>query len=201
MKNQKCRERGQIFVHDIGDYLDSNQKLSIIKNFGSIYGIKNAAKFSAITPDVDNDWVNQGDKTYGTFMIIGDKSKRSIPTIFRNYSRGFETGRDAWNYNFSKTAIKNIFARQATFYNSEVARFAETESPNSVRDFVNNDPRKISWTSSLHDFLKKGIEADIDIVSFDPSIYRPFTKSHMVRHRLFVHRVGGCSEFRVTGIV
>ncbi|HPF23407.1 MAG TPA: DEAD/DEAH box helicase family protein, partial [Hyphomonas sp.] len=39
VKNPSARKHGQIFFHDIGDYLDQKQKLSIIREFGSVGGI------------------------------------------------------------------------------------------------------------------------------------------------------------------
>ena len=39
VKNPKAKKQGQIFFHDIGDYLSQNDKLEIIQSYGSINGI------------------------------------------------------------------------------------------------------------------------------------------------------------------
>ena len=64
VKNQKSTKRGEIFFHDIGDYLDRDQKLSIVKHFKSINGIRNEGKFIDLRPDENNDWINIADRVF-----------------------------------------------------------------------------------------------------------------------------------------
>ncbi len=44
VKNPNAKPQGNIYYHDIGDYLDQKRKLAIIKNFKSIQGIKTQIK-------------------------------------------------------------------------------------------------------------------------------------------------------------
>ena len=70
MKNKELQEKGKIYFYDIGDYLDREQKLAIIQNFKSINGIKAENKFSLLEPDENNDWINQGEKSFGKFISL-----------------------------------------------------------------------------------------------------------------------------------
>ena len=108
IKNPNISENGRIFVHEIGDYLDRKQKLAIIKDFGSIRGITNANAWSHVVPDDQNDWINQRDVSFDAHISMGEKSGAFSP-LFEVYSRGIETGRDAWCTNFSEIDLsKNI---------------------------------------------------------------------------------------------
>jgi predicted helicase len=73
-----------LFYHDIGDYRSREDKLNLIKDFGSIAGIQ----WSRITPNASSDWINQRDLAFDRFMSLGDKKDKKAKTIFANYSQG-----------------------------------------------------------------------------------------------------------------
>ena len=101
MKNSNAKQRGQIYFHDIGDYLKKEQKLEIIENFQSVNGISAQNGWMQIIPDQFNDWLNQRDPNFDTYLSMGDKKDKSAVVIFENYSSGVKTNRDAWCYNYS----------------------------------------------------------------------------------------------------
>lgn len=106
IKNPNAKQMGQIYFYDIGDYLTRGDKLAVIDNFKSIDGIKD---WQTIIPDEFNDWLNQRDKNFDNYILIGSKNKDNIEmVIFNNYSGGLASSRDAWVYNFSK----KIFTRK-----------------------------------------------------------------------------------------
>ncbi|MDE5936184.1 MAG: hypothetical protein K2G83_02105 [Ruminococcus sp.] len=49
-----------IRYHNIGDYLSMEQKLNIIQKFGDVSNIK----WSYITPNENNDWINQRNQSF-----------------------------------------------------------------------------------------------------------------------------------------
>ena len=59
-------------------------------------GISNAEGWERITPDDQNDWLNQRDASFDAFIKIGDKKDNVEPVIFETHSRGVKTNRDAW---------------------------------------------------------------------------------------------------------
>lgn len=61
-KNPNAEKLGQIYFHDIGDYLNREHKLEIIKNFQSVNGISAQNGWTQIIPDQFNDWLNQRDR-------------------------------------------------------------------------------------------------------------------------------------------
>ena len=181
VKNPEAEERGRIFFHDIGDYLSREEKTEIITKFRSIKGISKSRGWNRILPDETNDWLNQRDPEFDRFLMIGskDKKQKSEPRVFENYSLGIVTNRDAWCYNFSAETLKTNIQTMIEFYNAELARY-ETEQPGTskqaVNDFVNNDPKNISWTRSLKGDLRKGKPLYFSEGRIASSVYRPFTR-------------------------
>jgi len=185
VKNPKSDVNGQIFFHDIGDYLTRDEKLERIVAFGSIEGIKNASGWLPITPDKHNDWVNQRDNSFSEFVSLGDKKDDSAVAIFANYSSGVKTNRDAWVYNASRSELASNMESMANFYNMEVQRFKSAcvgltkDKYPEVDDFINTDSTKISWNRGLKNDLARHIAHAYQSEALVKCVYRPFTKSHM----------------------
>ena len=192
VKNPTAAEHGHIYFHDIGDYLSREEKLEKIATFASVAGITQAGRWKQITPDSHGDWLRQRDDRFGEFMVLGDKEKKSTHFLFANYSNGVKTQRDAWAYNASKEKLKSNMGQMIGFYNAEVARF-NREYPGLDKkareavldDFIDTDPKRISWTRALKQELAKGRAFEFEADSVVTSLYRPFTKQWMYFNRRF----------------
>lgn len=91
VKRKGVKKDRFIRYHDIGDYLSREQKLAIISEFGDI----SAIKWSFITPNENNDWINQRNQSYINFVALGDKKKQEQISIYLdNYASGLSTNRD-----------------------------------------------------------------------------------------------------------
>ena len=104
VKTPDATEQGRIHVHNIGDDLDRDSKLGIIRDFGSIDGITQAGGWTRIAPDANNDWLDQVDRSFERFPVLGDK-RGAEDGLFARYSSGVQTNRDAWVYNSSKAKL------------------------------------------------------------------------------------------------
>ena len=129
-------------------------------------------------------------------MPIGSKEVKAgkgSDAIFKTYSRGVATCRDAWAYNFSRNALRENMKRMIGFYNEQVSTWKRRENRDAtvddVDDFVDYDDRKIKWSSSLKQALKSGKTADFLQEKVRQSLYRPFTKSNLYFARLMNERV------------
>ena len=109
-----------------------------------------------------------------------------VGVIFKTYSRGVATSRDAWVYNFNANALTENVRRMMEFYNPQVLKWLVTpEKPIvNIDNFVPYDNTKISWSSGLKRKLKSGKLAEFSEKSVRTSLYRPFTKSHIYFDRL-----------------
>ncbi|AHI27615.1 DNA helicase restriction enzyme Type III R subunit (plasmid) [Komagataeibacter xylinus E25] len=181
VKNPNAQEQGRILFHDIGDYLTREQKLKRIQELASINGLTNEDLWQTITPDDHGDWLRQRDDSFGKFIAIGSKDKDAGPVLFSLFSRGVATARDAWCYNSSHQVLTEDMLSMIDVYNSERERFqseypdaASKERLEKAKNFVDSDPRKISWNRSLlRDFTrdKPALFKPEDVVK---SVYRPF---------------------------
>ncbi len=195
-KPGEALDNANIHYHDIGDYLSREEKLKIISEFGS------AAKlpFTNIQPNEYGDWISQRDDAFGTLIPMEPEKKFDLKTksFFQTYSLGVNTSRDSWVYNFSLAVIEHNMQRMIEFHNIQKIHYAEIlrEKPNlKVDDFIDLDPKKISWSVNLkNDVTKSSVNAfnkNIIIKGY----YRPFVKQYFYFDKLFNERPGLNSLF------
>jgi len=188
VKNPNALKQGQIYFNDIGDYLDREQKLAIVHNNNGVGNMKKEGMFQLIKPDENNDWINQGDKTFGTFFPIGNKGKNSANSLFKNYSLGLLSGRDAWIYNFSEDRLNENIKRLIDFYSDQLEEHKDVPSSKKA-NVINRDKSKIAWTARLIDRFTKGDEVLYEPENIIPSLYRPFTKMALYFNPVLNERV------------
>ncbi len=184
-QNQK-KQNGEIFFHDIGDYLSQREKLDIIAEFKDINGISKANGWTKIIPDQFNDWLNHRDVNFDNYISLGDKKDKNAITVFENYSKGLMTARDSWAYNFSKNSLSENMKSMINVYNDEVIRFqSSNQTIENADEFILLDPTKISWNRSLKNDLIKNKTHHFNEISLTVGLYRPFTKSNVYFNRQF----------------
>ena len=184
VKNPKATEHGRIYFHDIGDYLDQKQKLGIIRHFKSIDGITAQDGWTRITPDENNDWLDQVDKSFEQHIQMGNKDKgNKDAVVFENYSLGANTNRDAWAYNSFKMRLAQNMASMIKVYNGLIDNQITFEN-------ALFDPTKIKWSSSLETSFKRGVRGSFQETWIQTAIYRPFEKTNIYFDPLFIHRRG-----------
>jgi predicted helicase len=182
IKNSSKKSENKVFYHDIGDYLSQKEKLDIIKNFGDI----STMKWQEITPNENYDWINQRNDDFESFISLGDKKDATTKTIFDVYSMGVKTNRDNWVYNFSHQLVIDNMTRMIDFYNQQVEEFKNhlkgqtltnaEQRKKQVENFIDTDPKKISWTRELKEDCGK---LKIHLFNEDEvtkGMYRPFCK-------------------------
>jgi predicted helicase len=167
----------ELRYHDIGDYLDREEKLAIIAGFGSI----EAVPWQMLTPNEAGDWINQRNPEFEGFVALGDKSDKGAATIFEMYSNGAQSSRDDWVYNFSRTALEGNMRRMIDNYNTEVAKYAYASERSGVKlnvsAVVDNNPAHIKWSSKLVADAERKRHYEFKAPNIVPSVYRPFMKA------------------------
>ena len=189
VKNPDATEKGQILFYDIGKNKTREQKLTKIKDFSSIQGISRDCEWQKIIPDAYNDWLEQRDTNFERFIILGnkDKTRDHESRLFKNYSAGIKTNRDAWCFNFSAQEVERNIRRMINNYNSELKRFSQVQvSPTKevIDTFVDPDPTRISWSGDLKEYFRKGKLLDYESGEIFPAIHRPFTRQFLYLSRI-----------------
>ncbi len=188
VKKKDAEGECQIRHHDIGDYLDRQQKLDTISGFGSIGNMENF--WEKITPNKYHDWINQRSEAFLKYMPLGDKdSKRNKGTVlgvFTLYSNGVKTHRDAWVYNFSKATLTENMQKTITFYNTAVERYQKFckeyqeagKSKPDLDEVINYDSTQLHLDREITNDLLKEKYGRYNDDNIREGIYRPFTKQH-----------------------
>ena len=160
----------EIFYHDIGDYLTTEQKLQILSEFKSIDNVK----WTKIVPDENNDWINQRDTNYQEFSPLFDVESMN-KSIFKNQYTGVVPARDNWVVSFSKTQVNSNAEKLIENYNSELERLSMISDPNERYSLANKSESYIKWSAKLNNLFKKAqpLNKSGEIV---PILHRPFTK-------------------------
>ncbi len=201
----------ELYYHDIGDYLDREEKLGIIRAFRSVNGLHREKKWQHLQPNSDHDWINQRDPCFEKFFPIGTKSDETWSAYFINYSLGVGTNRDAWVFNYSRKALAKNVEETIGFYNKQVQAFKAHQSVlprvnaverlKQVEEFIDNDPKQISWSSSLIPNVGRGVLGIFSDWKITPALYRPYCKQHLYYDGLMNHRVGQMPNIFPSGSV
>ena len=174
VKNPTKGSHGEIFFHDIGEYLSREEKLEKISN---LISIENVSEWQEITPNDHGDWLGQRDESFSSHICIGAKEGKGDDCIFGSYSMGIKTNRDEWTYNCSRSKLVENVSSMISFYNSELSRFKLLGlSKDEVEGFLSRDKTKIKWTSDIVGDFKKERFHVVKEEDFVISMYRPFSK-------------------------
>jgi predicted helicase len=183
VKNPRVTTSGTIHYHDVGDYLTKQDKLGLLEQYHDSDGVP----WQQITPNDHGDWLNQRNDNFETFTAIGNRKAPDL-AIFRSFSAGLQTNRDAWVYNSSEPALRGNVTRMIDAYNAELDRWAAAGSPQPVQDFLDTDPERISWSSSLLARLKRNERITVDSNQITTGMYRPFSRQQLYFDPSVIHR-------------
>ena len=153
-------------------------------------------EWKQITPDKRYTWLTEGlGEEFETFIPIGSKKAKAAKgkvedVIFKTFSSGVKTNRDAWAYNFSRNALAENMKRMIDFYNEQRFKWARLENKNeNIDDFVVYDDKKIKWSRDLKLDLKRGHITEYSEHRIKASLYRPFVKLHLFFDRVLNEEV------------
>ena len=168
--------KAKIHYYDIGDYLSREDKLRIIKQFGSVENIP----WTILEPNEHGDWINHRNEMFKQFIPLGDKdNKKNKQTFFvPYYSNGLKTQRDPWCYNSSINTVKEKAKEQIDFYNEQLA-----ELNAGKRTVVEYNTNKISWTAEVLANIQRKKTYRLSDCKYRESIYRPFFKQYLLYYK------------------
>ena len=167
--------------HSVADYLSRDQKLEIVRNFGSISEITASDSWENIKPDEHHDWIGQRDETFGQFISIGGDGNR----VFDVYSTGMKTNRDAWVYNYSRECLAGNVKLTLAAISKEAS-----EWKSNAENVPTDDPSLISWSSSLTPKVRGGRVSSFNDDCIVRCVYRPFSGQFLYFDPLLVDRPG-----------
>ena len=191
-KDGNSSESPRIFYYRTDDLWDKKQKFSFLNESQHAGNIQ----WQTIQPDARQTWLTEGfHSEFDAFIPMGTKETKATKgkvadVIFKTYSSGVKTNRDAWAYNFNRDALAENMRGMIETYNEQIFKWERRENQDAdVDDFVISDDEKIGWSSGLKLKLKSGQVADFSREQIRASLYRPFTKSNLYFDRMMTERV------------
>ena len=184
VRNPKKRGNGcRILYHDIGNYLKREEKLAILREAESVAGIAKAnpkTGWREIEPDEHHDWIGQRDAAFQSLYPIGTKevkAGKADDAVFRLYSRGYVTSRDAYIYNFSRTSCAtNARAMVDDYMGAMTLRERAPDMP--VDDVAGQYSSHVRWDRELKNNLRRGKKTSYSEDRIRTTQYRPFIRSN-----------------------
>ncbi len=177
VRNPRRRHRGcRIHYYDIGDYLKREEKLNFLRDQESIAGIED---WQHIRPDRHHDWIAQRHPAFEGFFPVGAKATkagRDDNAVFRLFSNGYKTSRDAYIYSFSRSDCESNGARAVTDYMNAVQSYSRR--PASLRQVVGRNSANLRWDASLVSNLRQRKEITFSRHRVQSANYRPYSPQH-----------------------
>ncbi len=179
---QNPSEPPRIFYYCTDDLWNRKQKFDFLNEREHAGRIE----WQNIQPDARHTWLSEGlHAEFETFIPMGSKAAKTVkddPTdvIFKTYSNGVKTNRDAWVYNFNRNVLTENIKRMIENYNAEVARWVQrTDRETKLDNYVVSDDTKIKWSRDLKVKLDRGTTSEYTEHKVRTALYRPFTKSNL----------------------
>ena len=190
VRNSNAAHDGcRILYRNVGDYLKREEKLRVLRDARSIEGV---ADWEEVTPDRHHDWIGQRSEEFQRLFPLGSKEAKAgktEDTIFKLFSNGYKTGKDAYLYNFSRNAC----ARNARLMTEEylAALGVREERPAyTVEEAVGLYSSNIRWDRELKRRVQQGVLTEFSGAKLREVIYRPFVKQHLYADHTFSQAPG-----------
>ena len=119
-------------------------------------------EWRGLRPDDNHTWLIPTDAAeFRAMLPIGSREAKANKgtneeAIFKIFSIGVNTNRDAWVYCFDKEQLADQVQRSIETYNGEIDRWNRAKRPKDVDGFVVNDESKIKWSSRLKETFARG---------------------------------------------
>ena len=188
VKNPDAAHNGcHIHYRDIGDYLSREEKLDKLREAVSILEIRD---WQEITPDKHYDWIRQRSDAFQQFYPLGSKDAKAgkfDDAIFRLYSQGLKTNRDAYLYNFSRNTCA-VNARKMTQDYLNALQEREDNPDFTVAEAARRHSSNIKWEDDLRANLRRQKKPRFEEDFIRKVLYRPFVATNCYADYIFVQR-------------
>ena len=192
VRNPDAAHEGcRILYRDIGDYLNREEKLTILRNMGSIAGIED---WREITPDRHHDWIAQRSEEFQQLYPVGSKAAKSGITddaIFKLFSNGYKTGKDAYLYNFSRDAGARNARKMVDDYLGALRDWEDNTDPDlEVDDVVGRHSSNLRWDRELKRRVRQQVPTEFSSENIQEVAYRPFVNQYLYADYTFSQAPG-----------
>ena len=152
----------------------AQEKLQFLKDSKLEYLV-----FDRITPDKNNNWINQSeDNDWEDLIPLAYKKPiKSKNTIFKSFSNGISTNRDEWVYDFDLNNLENKINHFIKQYNDCIKK------NNTIID-------KIKWSRDLKLKIKRKLILEKSEIKYIDINYRPYVKKLISLSPILIDVIG-----------
>jgi predicted helicase len=186
-------DQRRLFYHRVPETWRKEEKYVYLANRVK-EGVLSASNWETPIPDARHNWIiaDHADQ-FESFMPLGTKTAKrgkdaSPETVFKLYSNGVKTSRDAVVFDYSMEELAQRIDQFSDDYNAEVNRYRLKGKGQPIDDFVKYE--RVKWSRNLKRSLKQGKEFVFDPEHIRSSIYRPFSKKYLYFADLAVDELG-----------
>ena len=176
-KPAATRHGCRVFYRDVGDYLKREEKLGVLRETRSLAAVD---QWCEIEPDEHHDWIGQRDPAFQRLYALGSKAAKAgkaDDAVFRLFSSGYKTSRDAYTYNFSASdCAQNGNRMVADYMRAMELREASPDVP--VEDAARLNSRNLRWDRELKNNLRRRRSVEYSLDRIRQTQYRPFVKQY-----------------------
>ena len=192
----------RILYRDIGDYLKREEKLEILSEAGSIEGLDG---WLEIKPDRHHDWIGQRDEAFQELYALGSKDTKAgkaDDAIFKLFSNGYKTGRDAYVYNFSRDACAENSRKMVDDYLGAMRELERSQGRGpSLDDITRRHSSNLHWDPKLQRHVQQRIATEFSDQLIREVAYRPFVKQNLYADETFAQRPGRTKDIFPDGTI
>ncbi len=177
VKHPDHKGKGKIFHAEMPEDWRRGQKYQQLDEWKSVQGLK----WKTLKPDAKNTWLTEGNqKDYSSLMPLGGKTEKgseSIETIFRSFSLGGVSARDAYVFNWSKKSLQETMETSIGAYNETLVRYEHIKGkrPESSK-FIDVNDKRIKWSHMTKSQLEHRRESAFKLSYIRMALYRPFCR-------------------------
>ena len=189
-----------LLYHRVSEDWRKEEKLSWLKRKQGIVEVE----WKTLMPDKNHAWlVPTFAEEFASFLPMGSTEGKSSKsevegTIFRTYSLGVSTNRDAVVYDFQSEALSNKVASFCENYNAEIDRYnrkakGKVLEGRTLDDFL--DYSKIKWSRNLKRSLRNAKSLEFSSEHIRRALYRPFVRQNLYFSDISVDEMGQNSSY------
>jgi predicted helicase len=190
-RESKGPKLGRVYYSRLDEYLTKEQKYEFLDAVEHKYNIE----WEELIPDKNHRWLKPvGSAAFDKFIPIGSREAKAaasinVETIFKTYSLGISTNRDAVVYDFDKDLLLERVEQFTEDYNAEVERYIKKHKPKqAIEDFVSY--KKVTWSETLLNKLKAKHFAEFDPSRLRQVLYRTYSKKWLYYDPFLIDRPG-----------
>ena len=192
-RKKEPKRCARVYYHAVERDWRKEQKYQFLERMEQIAKVK----WEKLAPDKKGNWITNGtDGEFDAFIPMGSKEAKAKGgngvAIFKSYSLGVSTNRDAVVYDFDAKRLARRVEQFTDDYNADLHRWQQKGKPRDVDNFVNYE--KIKWSETLKRHLTDEAEAQFSSNRIVKSLYRPFVEMRLYYETQFIDRPGMFDE-------